>query len=85
VLGHIWSAGYTLLTLDVIEKKMETCSTNSTFKNLVPVKGKLYTPHSENFQMTLLTQEVNITIKGITLEEIFGMFNSKCCIIKPNK
>ncbi|KAM9225069.1 PRELI domain containing protein 3A isoform 2-T2 [Dugong dugon] len=54
--------------VDPVEKKMELCSTNITLTNLVSVDEKLvYTPHPENPEMTVLTQEAIITVKGISL------------------
>ncbi|XP_030666650.1 PRELI domain containing protein 3A isoform X2 [Nomascus leucogenys] len=54
--------------VDPVEKKMELCSTNITLTNLVSVNERLvYTPHPENPEMTVLTQEAIITVKGISL------------------
>ncbi|XP_020137872.2 PRELI domain containing protein 3A isoform X1 [Microcebus murinus] len=54
--------------VDPVEKKMELSSTNITLTNLVSVNERLvYTPHPENPEMTVLTQEAIITIKGISL------------------
>nr|XP_051708151.1 PRELI domain containing protein 3A isoform X2 [Oryctolagus cuniculus] len=54
--------------VDPAEKKMELCSTNITLTNLVSVNERLvYTPHPENPDMTVLTQEAIITVKGISL------------------
>ncbi|KAM5304360.1 PRELI domain containing protein 3A isoform 2-T2 [Glossophaga mutica] len=54
--------------VDPVEKKMELCSTNITLTNLVLVNERLvYTPHPENPEMTVLTQEAIITVKGISL------------------
>lgn len=69
VTGHIWPVGYTLLTLDLVEKKMGLCSASITLRSLLSAKERLlyYTPHPENLEMTLLTQEAIKTMKGITL------------------
>ncbi|XP_051467729.1 PRELI domain containing protein 3A isoform X1 [Apus apus] len=54
--------------VDPVEKKMELCSTNITLTNLVSVDERLvYTPHPENPDKTVLTQEAIITVKGISL------------------
>ncbi|XP_074196502.1 PRELI domain containing protein 3A isoform X2 [Rhinolophus sinicus] len=54
--------------VDPVKKKMELCSTNITLTNLVSVNERLvYTPHPENPEMTVLTQEAIITVKGISL------------------
>ncbi|XP_037662031.1 PRELI domain containing protein 3A isoform X2 [Choloepus didactylus] len=54
--------------VDPVEKRMELCSTNITLTNLVSVDERLvYTPHPENPEMTVLTQEAIITVKGISL------------------
>ncbi|XP_060056624.1 PRELI domain containing protein 3A isoform X1 [Erinaceus europaeus] len=54
--------------VDPVEKKMELCSTNITLTNLVSVNERLvYMPHPENPEMTMLTQEAIITVKGISL------------------
>ncbi|XP_053427871.1 PRELI domain containing protein 3A isoform X2 [Nycticebus coucang] len=54
--------------VDPAEKKMELCSTNITLTNLVSVNERLvYTPHPENPELTVLTQEAIITVKGISL------------------
>ncbi|XP_024900651.1 PRELI domain containing protein 3A isoform X1 [Pteropus alecto] len=54
--------------VDPVEKKMELCSTNITLTNLVSVNERLvYTTHPENPEMTVLTQEAIITVKGISL------------------
>ncbi|XP_036275286.1 PRELI domain containing protein 3A isoform X2 [Pipistrellus kuhlii] len=69
--------------VDPVEKKMELCSTNVsnslergawyglvmiTLTNLVSVNERLvYTPHPKNPDMTVLTQEAIITVKGISL------------------
>nr|XP_020034563.1 PRELI domain containing protein 3A [Castor canadensis] len=54
--------------VDPAEKKMELCSTNITLANLVSVNERLvYTPHPENPEKTVLTQEAVITVKGISL------------------
>uniref|UniRef100_A0A8I3WQD3 PRELI domain containing 3A n=1 Tax=Callithrix jacchus TaxID=9483 RepID=A0A8I3WQD3_CALJA len=54
--------------VDPVEKKMELCSTNITLTNLVSVNERLvYIPHPENPEMTMLTQEAVITVKGISL------------------
>ncbi|NXU62461.1 PLD3A protein, partial [Horornis vulcanius] len=54
--------------VDPVEKKMELCSTNITLTNLVSVDERLvYTPHPENPEKTVLTQEAVITVKGISL------------------
>ncbi|XP_076992138.1 PRELI domain containing protein 3A [Tamandua tetradactyla] len=54
--------------VDPVEKRMELCSTNITLTNLVSVNERLvYTPHPENPEMTVLTQEAIITVKGISL------------------
>ncbi|XP_054897979.1 PRELI domain containing protein 3A isoform X2 [Poeciliopsis prolifica] len=49
-------------------KKMELCSTNITLTNLISVDERLvYTPHPENPEVTVLTQEAIITVKGVSL------------------
>ncbi|XP_036177870.1 PRELI domain containing protein 3A isoform X2 [Myotis myotis] len=54
--------------VDPVEKKMELCSTNITLTNFVSVNERLvYTPHPKNPDMTVLTQEAIITVKGISL------------------
>ncbi|NXF39861.1 PLD3A protein, partial [Nyctibius bracteatus] len=54
--------------VDPVEKKMELCSSNITLTNLVSVDERLvYTPHPENPEKTVLTQEAIITVKGISL------------------
>ncbi|XP_037235477.1 PRELI domain containing protein 3A isoform X1 [Falco rusticolus] len=54
--------------VDPVEKKMELSSTNITLTNLVSVDERLvYTPHPENPEKTVLTQEAIITVKGISL------------------
>ncbi|XP_075777115.1 PRELI domain containing protein 3A isoform X2 [Pelodiscus sinensis] len=54
--------------VDPVEKKMELCSTNITLTNLVSVDERLvYTPHPENPEKTVLTQEAIITVKGVSL------------------
>ncbi|CAM9266441.1 PRELI domain containing protein 3A isoform X1 [Strix aluco] len=54
--------------VDPVKKKMELCSTNITLTNLVSVDERLvYTPHPENPEKTVLTQEAIITVKGISL------------------
>ncbi|XP_034497832.1 PRELI domain containing protein 3A isoform X1 [Ailuropoda melanoleuca] len=54
--------------VDPVEKKMELCSTNITLTNLVSVNERLvYTPHPEDPELTVLTQEAIITVKGISL------------------
>uniref|UniRef100_A0A0D9RY47 PRELI domain containing 3A n=1 Tax=Chlorocebus sabaeus TaxID=60711 RepID=A0A0D9RY47_CHLSB len=46
----------------------EPCSLKITLTNLVSVNERLvYTPHPENPEMTVLTQEAIITVKGISL------------------
>ncbi|XP_053419481.1 PRELI domain containing protein 3A-like [Nycticebus coucang] len=55
-------------SVDPAEKKMELCSTNITLTNLVSVNERLvYTPHPGNPELTVLTQEAIITVKGISL------------------
>ncbi|XP_077208927.1 PRELI domain containing protein 3A isoform X2 [Paroedura picta] len=54
--------------VDPMEKKMVLCSTNITLTNLVSVDERLvYTPHPENPEKTVLTQEAIITVKGVSL------------------
>ncbi|XP_039195192.1 PRELI domain containing protein 3A isoform X1 [Crotalus tigris] len=54
--------------VDPVEKKMILSSTNITLTNLVSVDERLvYTPHPENPEKTLLTQEAIITVKGVSL------------------
>ncbi|XP_051576987.1 PRELI domain containing protein 3A-like isoform X1 [Myxocyprinus asiaticus] len=69
--------------VDPEEKKMELCSTNVepacvidlvetlimiTLKNLISVDERLvYRPHPENPDVTVLTQEAIITVKGVSL------------------
>ncbi|XP_019751260.1 PRELI domain containing protein 3A isoform X3 [Hippocampus comes] len=55
--------------VDPEEKKMELCSTNQiTLTNLISVNEKLrYTPHPDNPEVTILTQEAIITVKGASL------------------
>ncbi|XP_053478221.1 PRELI domain containing protein 3A isoform X3 [Ictalurus furcatus] len=54
--------------VDPEEKKMELCSTNITLTNLVSVDERLvYRPHPENPDITVLTQEAIITVKGVSL------------------
>ncbi|XP_073407104.1 PRELI domain containing protein 3A isoform X2 [Dendrobates tinctorius] len=54
--------------VDPAEKKMVLCSTNISLTNLVSVDERLvYTPHPENSEETVLTQEAIITVKGVSL------------------
>ncbi|XP_074055602.1 PRELI domain containing protein 3A isoform X2 [Macrotis lagotis] len=54
--------------VDPVGKKMELCSTNITLTNLVLVNERLvYTPHPDNPEMTVLTHEAVITVKGFSL------------------
>ncbi|NP_001086156.1 PRELI domain containing protein 3A [Xenopus laevis] len=54
--------------VDPVEKKMVLCSTNISLTNLVSVDERLvYTPHPENPEQTVLTQEAIITVKGVSL------------------
>ncbi|XP_069816210.1 PRELI domain containing protein 3A isoform X2 [Dendropsophus ebraccatus] len=54
--------------VDPVEKKMVLCSTNISLTNLVSVDERLvYTPHPENAEETVLTQEAIITVKGVSL------------------
>ncbi|XP_070798495.1 PRELI domain containing protein 3A isoform X1 [Pituophis catenifer annectens] len=54
--------------VDPVEKTMVLSSTNITLTNLVSVDERLvYTPHPENPEKTLLTQEAIITVKGVSL------------------
>ncbi|KAH0512915.1 PRELI domain containing protein 3A [Microtus ochrogaster] len=54
--------------VDPAARTMELCSTNITLTNLVSVNERLvYTPHPENPEKTVLTQEAIITVKGISL------------------
>ncbi|XP_062320710.1 PRELI domain containing protein 3A isoform X1 [Osmerus eperlanus] len=49
-------------------KKMELYSTNITLTNLVSVDERLvYRPHPDNPEVTILTQEAIITVKGVSL------------------
>ncbi|XP_036793845.1 PRELI domain containing protein 3A isoform X1 [Oncorhynchus mykiss] len=54
--------------VDPEEKKMELYSTNITLTNLVSVDERLvYRPHPDNSEVTVLTQEAIITVKGVSL------------------
>ncbi|XP_051573872.1 PRELI domain containing protein 3A-like [Myxocyprinus asiaticus] len=54
--------------VDPEEKKMELCSTNISLTNLISVDERLvYRPHPENPDVTVLTQEAIITVKGVSL------------------
>ncbi|KAM8734303.1 PRELI domain containing protein 3A isoform 1-T1 [Acanthopagrus schlegelii] len=54
--------------VDPDEKKMELCSTNITLTNLISVDERLlYRPHPDNPEVTVLTQEAIITVKGVSL------------------
>uniref|UniRef100_A0A3B4BAR2 PRELI/MSF1 domain-containing protein n=1 Tax=Periophthalmus magnuspinnatus TaxID=409849 RepID=A0A3B4BAR2_9GOBI len=54
--------------VDPEEKKMELCSTNITLTNFISVDERLvYHPHPENPDVTVLTQEAIITVKGVSL------------------
>ncbi|XP_074130789.1 PRELI domain containing protein 3A isoform X1 [Sminthopsis crassicaudata] len=54
--------------VDPVGKKMELCSTNITLTNFVLVNERLvYTPHPDNPEMTVLTHEAVITVKGFSL------------------
>nr|XP_057909577.1 PRELI domain containing protein 3A isoform X2 [Doryrhamphus excisus] len=54
--------------VDPEEKKMELCSTNITLTNLISVDERLlYRPHPDNPEVTILTQEAIITVKGVSL------------------
>ncbi|XP_036395780.1 PRELI domain containing protein 3A isoform X2 [Megalops cyprinoides] len=54
--------------VDPEKKEMELCSTNITLTNLVSVDERLiYRPHPENPEVTVLTQEAIITVKGVSL------------------
>ncbi|XP_061806611.1 PRELI domain containing protein 3A isoform X4 [Nerophis lumbriciformis] len=54
--------------VDPEEKKMELCSTNITLTNLISVDERLlYRPHPDNPEITVLTQEAIITVKGVSL------------------
>ncbi|XP_013858828.1 protein slowmo homolog 1 isoform X1 [Austrofundulus limnaeus] len=54
--------------VDPEEKKMELCSTNITLTNLISVDERLvYKPHPEDPEVTVLTQEAIITVKGMSL------------------
>ncbi|XP_067367263.1 PRELI domain containing protein 3A isoform X1 [Channa argus] len=54
--------------VDPDEKKMELCSTNITLTNLISVDERLvYRPHPDNPEVTILTQEAIITVKGVSL------------------
>ncbi|XP_034729867.1 PRELI domain containing protein 3A isoform X1 [Etheostoma cragini] len=54
--------------VDPEEKKMELCSTNITLTNLISVDERLlYRPHPDNPEVTVLTQEAIITVKGVSL------------------
>ncbi|NXL79096.1 PLD3A protein, partial [Leptocoma aspasia] len=64
--------------VDPVEKKMELCSTNITLTNLVSVDERLvYTPHPENPEKTVLTQEAIITVKGISLSSYLESLMAK--------
>ncbi|XP_064006327.1 PRELI domain containing protein 3A isoform X2 [Pogoniulus pusillus] len=84
--------------VDPVEKKMELCSTNITLTNLVSVDERLvYTPHPENPEKTVLTQEAIITVKGISLSsyleslmantissnarKLLSQTDEKCCVV----
>ncbi|KAL6108892.1 prelid3a [Pungitius sinensis] len=54
--------------VDPDEKKMELYSTNITLTNLISVDERLlYRPHPDNPEVTVLTQEAIITVKGVSL------------------
>ncbi|XP_033983568.1 PRELI domain containing protein 3A isoform X1 [Trematomus bernacchii] len=54
--------------VDPEKKKMELCSTNITLTNLISVDERLlYSPHPDNPDVTILTQEAIITVKGLSL------------------
>ncbi|XP_053101004.1 PRELI domain containing protein 3A isoform X1 [Hemicordylus capensis] len=54
--------------VDPVEKKMVLSSTNITLTNLVSVDERLvYTPHPEDPEKTVLTQEAIITVRGVSL------------------
>ncbi|XP_063735411.1 PRELI domain containing protein 3A isoform X1 [Eleginops maclovinus] len=54
--------------VDPEKKKMELCSTNITLTNLISVDERLlYSPHPDNPDVTILTQEAIITVKGVSL------------------
>ncbi|XP_032406025.1 PRELI domain containing protein 3B [Xiphophorus hellerii] len=54
--------------VDPKEKMFELQSSNITFTNMVSVDEKLtYTPHPEDPEKTILTQEAIISVKGISL------------------
>ncbi|XP_068452455.1 PRELI domain containing protein 3A isoform X2 [Clinocottus analis] len=54
--------------VDPEKKKMELCSTNITLTNLISVDERLlYRPHPDNPEVTVLTQEAIITVKGVSL------------------
>uniref|UniRef100_A0A3Q3W1U6 PRELI/MSF1 domain-containing protein n=1 Tax=Mola mola TaxID=94237 RepID=A0A3Q3W1U6_MOLML len=54
--------------VDPEEKKMELCSKNITLTNLISVDERLvYRPHPDNSDVTILTQEAIITVKGVSL------------------
>ncbi|KAG5271033.1 hypothetical protein AALO_G00175120 [Alosa alosa] len=57
-----------LSIVDPKDKKMELYSTNITLTNLVSVDERLlYRPHPDNPDVTILTQEAIITVKGVSL------------------
>ncbi|XP_068612905.1 PRELI domain containing protein 3A [Brachionichthys hirsutus] len=54
--------------VDPEKRKMELCSTNITLTNLISVDERLvYRPHADNPDITVLTQEAIITVKGMSL------------------
>uniref|UniRef100_A0A1A8LMM8 Slowmo homolog 1 n=1 Tax=Nothobranchius pienaari TaxID=704102 RepID=A0A1A8LMM8_9TELE len=54
--------------VDPGQKKMELCSSNITLTNLISVDERLvYRPHPQNPEVTVLTQEAIITVKGVSL------------------
>uniref|UniRef100_A0A8C6KX87 PRELI domain containing 3A n=1 Tax=Nothobranchius furzeri TaxID=105023 RepID=A0A8C6KX87_NOTFU len=57
-----------LSIVDPSQKKMELCSSNITLTNLISVDERLvYRPHPQNPEVTVLTQEAIITVKGVSL------------------
>uniref|UniRef100_V9LEV5 Slowmo-like 1 n=1 Tax=Callorhinchus milii TaxID=7868 RepID=V9LEV5_CALMI len=54
--------------VDPVDQTMELSSSNISLTNLVSVDERLiYRPHPENSELTVLTQEAIITVKGVSL------------------
>uniref|UniRef100_A0A2K6TIJ6 PRELI/MSF1 domain-containing protein n=1 Tax=Saimiri boliviensis boliviensis TaxID=39432 RepID=A0A2K6TIJ6_SAIBB len=55
-------------SVDPVEKAMELKYTNISFTNMVSVDERLmYKPHPQDPEITVLTQEAIITLKGVSL------------------